>query len=910
MEKKIETLIAQMTLEEMTLEEMTLEEMTLEEMTLEEKIALLAGADMWHTVAIERLGIPALRLTDGPGGARGTQSHQGPTSACFPAGVALAATWNTELVGRVGAALAEETRVKGAHILLAPTVNMHRSPLAGRNFECYSEDPYLTGRMAIAYINGLQNGGIGACIKHFVCNDSEFERKTISSQVPERALREIYLRPFEMAIHQAKPWTVMSAYNKVNGRWCSENPYLLLDILKGEWAFDGAVISDWFGTYTPRAAQGGLDLEMPGPARWMGEHVQAALEAGDLSPAELDDRVRRLLRTIERAGAFEQPDLPPERSVDQPEHRSLIRKAGSEAIVLLKNAGNLLPLDRNEIRSIAVIGENARWAQIQGGGSVHVRPHYVVSPLDGIRNKAGEAVEVSYEIGCNIGRQLPLIQADWLTARDGGQKGLCVEYFASPDLGGEPVHAETVEHLDLVWFGKDVPGVDDRQFSARLTGYLTVPESGRYRLGLMSAGLGRLYVDGQEMIDNWTGVPPWGGPEKTVELELAGGRVYPLQIEYRWEGGADWRVLRLSCRPPALIASMKDAVALAARSDVAIVVVGQTDEWEREGEDRADMELPGDQAALIERVAAANPSTIVVVNSGSPITMNWLDRVAAVVQVWYLGQEMGNAIADVLFGDVNPSGKLPTTFPARLQDNPAFLNYPGENGEVLYGEGIFVGYRYYDAKGIEPLFPFGHGLSFTEFVYSNLRLDAPEYAPGEEIRVSLDVQNTGSQAGKEVIQIYVRDVESRLRRPVKELKAFAKVALEPGETKTLSIVLDRQALAYYDPSQKCWVAEPGEFNVLVGASCQDIRLVGHFSLLAEPAPRFDRDARLHVGLALRALLADEAGKAVLEKHLGALLQYPQASFLLDSPLDEIAGHVPDMLPLSMLKRINDELAAV
>ncbi|MGD8791310.1 MAG: glycoside hydrolase family 3 C-terminal domain-containing protein [Anaerolineae bacterium] len=816
MDPKIESLIAQM--------------------TLEEKIAMLAGADMWHTVAIERLGIPAIRVTDGPIGARGTQPRQGPTSACFPAGVALAATWNPDLVRRVGAALAEETRAKGAHILLAPTVNMHRSPLAGRNFECYSEDPYLTARMAIAYIDGLQGGGVGACIKHFVCNDSEFERRSMSSQVSERALREIYLLPFQMAIHQAKPWAVMSAYNKVNGRWCNEDPYLLLDILKGEWGFDGAVISDWFGTYTPGAAYGGLDLEMPGPARWMGEHVRAALKAGDLSPAALDDKVRRLLRTIHRAGAFAQPDLAPERAIDKPEHRRLVRKVGGEAIVLLKNADDLLPLDRTRIRSIAVIGENARWAQIQGGGSVHVSPHYRVSPLDGIRHKAGEAVAVGYEIGCNVGRRLPLVESDWLTAGDGRQQGLYVEYFASLDLSEEPVHAEVADHLNLVWFGKSVAGVDDGRFSARLTGHLTVPETGRYRLGLMSAGLSRLYVDGRQVIDNWTGMPPHGGPEKTVEMELVGGRAYPLRIEYCWEGGADWRVLRLGCLPPARAASLKEAVALAARSDVAIVVVGQTDEWEHEGEDRADMELPRDQATLIEQVAAANANTIVVVNTGSPITMNWLDQVAAVVQVWYLGQEMGHAIADVLFGDVNPSGKLPTTFPVRLQDNPAYLNYPGENGQVLYGEGLFIGYRYYDAKGIEPLFPFGYGLSYTTFAYRNLRLDATRYAPGEAIRVSLDVENTGARAGKEIVQLYVRDMESSLRRPEKELKAFAKVALEPGETQTVQLTLDGGALSYYDPAHNDWLAEPGEFEVLVGSSSHDIRLTGRFTLLDEPGP--------------------------------------------------------------------------
>jgi beta-glucosidase len=744
--------------------------------------------------------------------------------------VALAATWNPGLVQRVGVALGEETKAKGAHILLAPTVNIHRSPLAGRHFECYSEDPYLTARMATAYISGVQSQGIGACIKHFVCNDSEFQRHTISSEVGERALREIYLAPFRAAVRDANPWAVMSAYNKVNGVSCSENRHLLVDVLKGEWGFDGIVMSDWFGTYSPNVATGGLDLEMPGPARWMGQHVREAIEAGDLSEEELDDKARRVLRTLWRVGAFDRPEPQPERAIDRPEHRRLAREAAAEAIVLLKNADGILPLVVEELTSIAVIGENARWAQIQGGGSAHVSPHYVVSPLDGIVSRARGRAKVGYEIGCAIHKGLPLLDMGLLTAEDGSPGGLTVQFFANPELSGSPAHTERYHYSDLVWFGKSVSGIDPERFSARLAARFTPAETGRHALGLMSVGQSRLFVDGQELIDNWTEAPSREGPEQTAEIDLVAGQSYQIVIEYRWEGGPGWRTLRLGCLPPMPLDPVGRAVELAARSDVAIVFAGLTDEWESEGEDRADMELPGDQVALIKQVAAVNPKTIVVLNTGSPIPMDWLDAVAAVVQAWYPGQEAGNAIADVLFGDANPSGRLPTTFPKRLRDNPAYLNYPGENGKVLYGEGLFVGYRYYDAKEIEPLFPFGYGLSYTTFAYSNLRLDADEYLAGDEIRVAVDVENTGPRAGQEVVQLYLRDVEATLRRPEKELKAFAKVALEPGETKTVTLALDQQALSYYDPDQNGWVAEPGDFEVLVGSFSRDIRLAERFTL--------------------------------------------------------------------------------
>jgi beta-glucosidase len=884
-------------------------------MTLEEKVSMLAGADSWTTVSIERLGIPAIKVTDGPIGPRGAYGNMGPTSACFPAGVALAATWNPDLVERVGMALGEEVKAKGAHILLAPTVNIHRSPLAGRNFECYSEDPYLSGRMAVAYIRGLQSQGVGACIKHFVCNDSEFERRTISSEVAERPLREIYLAPFRMAVREAKPWAVMSAYNKINGTYASENPYLLLGILKGEWGFDGIVMSDWGGTYGPGAAAGGLDLEMPGPARWMGIGVLEAVRAGELGEDVVDDKVRRLLRVILRSGAFETPELEPERSVDKPEHHAVARQAAAEAAVLLKNDGGLLPLDPVKLGSIAVIGENARWAQIQGGGSTQVTPHYVVSPLDGILNRAGDAVEVGYEIGCLMHRSLPPLDASWLTTPDGAQRGFAVHFYDNDDLSGEPVHVTFTDRTQINWndrlLGKMAPG----KFSARLTGMLAVPEGGTYLLGLESAALSRLYLDGVERIDNWSQRPaaldPWDAAKGTAEVELAAGQSYQLEIEYSARVRTfDWMPLRIGCMPKPSSHPIDDAAALAARSDVAVVFAGLTSEWESEGFDRPDMELPGDQAKLIEQVAAANPNTIVVLNAGSPLNLHWLDKVAAVVQAWYLGQETGNAIADVLFGDVNPSGKLPTTFPKRLQDNPAYLNYPGENGQVLYGEGLFVGYRYYEKKDIAPLFPFGHGLSYTTFAYRNLTLDAATVGPGDEIRVGVHVQNTGARAGQEVVQLYVRDVECSLMRPEKELKAFAKVALQPGETRTVTFTLTREALSFYDPAGRGWTAEPGDFEALIGSSSRDIHLVGRFVLEGEAPPEAREDARLHVGLALRTVLDDPEGRVVLQQYLGAFLQGPEVEALLDLSLEQVAGHLPTVLTAESLQKLDEDLAAV
>ena len=800
------------------------------EMTLDEKIALLAGKDMWHTVPLPRLNIPSIKVSDGPNGVRGAQRDNGPASVCLPVGTALGATWNVALIERLGKLLAEELRLKGAHVLLAPTVNIHRTPIAGRNFECFSEDPYLSGQMAAAYINGIQRSGAGACIKHFVANDQEFERTSMSSEVAERPLREIYLEPFRLAMRAAKPWTVMSAYNKVNGTFASENDTTLKQILKDEWAFDGFVMSDWFGTYTAGVPAGGLDLEMPGPARWMAaEYVKKALETGDLTMEALDDKVLRILRIVQRAGAFDQPQPAQERGEDRPEHRALLRAAAGETIVLLSNK-QILPLDERKINSIGVIGELARWPTIMGGGSSQVNPHPVISPLDGIRSRAGDQIDVAFEVGCFVHKTLPMPDAETLTTA-AGETGIKLAIYDNLDCAGEPAFSQISSRPDFGWFGESVPAVNQERFSAVISGFFTPQETGIHTLELASVGQSRLYVDGELKIDGWDMTIQ--AVKETLQIKMNAGQAYALKVEFCWQGDPRWRSVRLGLLPPQSDDLIADAVALAKRCDVVILVAGLTDQWETEGADRVNMDLPGAQNGLIEQVAAANPNTIVVLNAGSAVTMPWLDKVAAVVEQWYNGLECGNALAGVLFGDVCPSGKLPTTFPKRLQDNPAYINYPGENGKVLYGEGLFVGYRYYEKKDVQPLFPFGHGLSYTSFAYGRLQHSAQQFSAQEGLVVTCEVSNTGPVAGKEIVQLYVRDVQASLVRPEKELKAFAKVALEPGETTTVSFELDQEAFWFYNPAGGGWQTEAGEFEILIGASSQDIRLRKTVSLVLE-----------------------------------------------------------------------------
>ena len=759
-------------------------EALLAQLTLEEKVSLMAGANFWETVAIPRLGIPSIKVSDGPNGARGAGSPFGSsvTAACFPVGVALASSWDRDLIEQVGAALGQEAKTKGAQMLLAPTVNIHRSPLNGRNFECYSEDPYLSAQMAVGYIKGVQSEKVGATVKHFICNDSEFQRNSISSELTERTLREIYLPPFEAAVKLAKTWGVMSSYNKINGVHADENAELLQGILKNEYGFDGIVMSDWTGTNsTVNAANNGLDLEMPGPTRWRGEALVKAVETAEVKLEAIDEAARRMLRIIERSGAFEQPHTEPEQAIDRPEHRALIRKAASDGMVLLKNTNNILPLEKDKLKSIALIGPNVKTAQIMGGGSAQVSAHYVITPFESLKTVVGEAVQLGYEIGCTNHKILPKLEA---RAVNGNTFKL--EYFNNHELSDETIHSENLKSGELLLFGEIAPGVNPAEFSARLSASFTPDSSGTHQFSLVSVGKSRFLVDGQMIADNWTKQMKgesyfgFGSTEVIGSIKLEAGKIYNLSLEYNNSDVPLFAAFRLGYLPPIASDAIERAATLAAHSDVALVFVGTNGDWESEGHDRTSLKLPDEQAALIERVAAANPNTVVVLQTGSPVVMPWLERVAGVIQAYFPGQECGNSISDILFGTTNPSGKLTQTYPLRLEDNPAFINYPGDNGRVYYGEGIFVGYRYYEKKQVTPLFPFGFGLSYSSFEYKNLQLGTNLLESGQSLKVSLDVTNTSPRAGQEVVQLYVHDIQASVSRPNKELKAFTKIHLEPA----------------------------------------------------------------------------------------------------------------------------------
>jgi beta-glucosidase len=889
----------------------------LKEMTLEEKVSMVAGADDWHTAAIERLGIPSIGMTDGPNGAKGGYLRNEMTCACFPSGISMGAAWDTDLMDEIGKALAEETISKGYDILLGPCINIVRSPLGGRNFETFSEDPYLTGRLAVAYINGVQSMNVGVSLKHFACNNSEFERMTISSEVSERALREIYLPAFEAAVKEAQPWTVMSSYNRINGVYASDNTYLLTDILKGEWGFKGFVVSDWYGTNgSVSAAKGGLDLEMPGPPRFFGTPLLEAVQKGKVDETVIDDKVRRILRIIEKSGAFEKPKKPLGKPLQKPEHKELIRRAAAEGIVLLKNERDILPLLKETANAIAVIGPNADATSIQGGGSSMTEPDYAVTSLEGIIDKCGPSIEIAYEKGCRLGRRLAPVDPRNLVPSSGeGESGVTVEYFNNPDFSGDPVLTKNMRRLE---FGFS-PGFEkkvDANFSARFTGKFTAPKTGEYLFGLAATGKSRLFFDDKLLVDSWSDQKEEAGlgvlpSNETIEsIEMREGQVYDIRVEFG-TGSSSLGSLVAGCELPVEGDPIENAVTAASGADAAIVVVGTNYRFETEFYDRPSMELPGKQAELIERVASANENTVVVIVAGSPVAMDsWIDSVPGVIQAWFPGQESGNAIADVLFGDVNPCGKLPETLPRRLEDNPAYINYPGESGKVHYGEGIFVGYRYYDIKKVEPLFSFGHGLSYTTFEYSNLAIETPEIELDKELELTVDIKNTGARPGKEVVQLYLQDIEASLARPVKELKGFKKVSLEPGETRTIAFSLRARDLSFYDPLKKEWVAEGGEFKVLVGSSSRDIRCEGSFELLSGADDALRTDSRLSVGSKLKEILGDDQGYAALEKYFGEMIHSPQLELAMELTLQEIAKFVPDRLTPEVLRMINDDLAQI
>ncbi len=807
----------------------------LSEMTLEEKVAMVSGSGMWHSNAIDRLNIPAFKMTDGPNGARG-DAVSGETAACFPVGVALASTWNAALIEEVGRALGQEAKSKGAQVLLGPTINLHRTPLGGRNFECYSEDPYLTGRLAVSFTLGVQSEKVSACLKHFVCNDSEYQRHSMSSQVDERSLREIYLLPFEMGVKEAGAKSVMSSYNRVNGTYAASHRALLTDTLKSEWGFDGFVVSDWGGSLeTEGNANGGLDLEMPGPARTFGKKLLEAIGNGDVDEATIDDKVKRLLGLLDWTGKLDASNEIEEASRDLPEHRELARRTASESMVLLKNNG-ILPLDRSKLRKIAVIGPNAARGQIQGGGSSGVAPHYQVHPLGAIEAAFKDTGSVNYEPGCFTHKYAPPIDLNLLAPYpESNENGLAFEVFDNDSFEGTPVKSGLLRQHKVSFFGAFANVLQGGEFSVRYSGFLKPEETGVHEFGLMSAGLSRLLIDGKQVVDNWASQSPgdsfysFGSTERRGNVELEEGRSYAIQIDFLRQKKQLVPGVQFGLVPPHPDNMMERAINAASEADAAILIVGTNSDWETEGNDRLDIRLPGDQENLIREALKVNPNTVIVMNAGSAVDMPWLEDAAALLYAWFPGQEFGNALSDVLFGHTSPSGRLPCTFPKRLEDTPAFTCYPGENDEVLYGEGLFVGYRWYDKRKIAPLFPFGYGLSYTRFAYENLVAPTKSDLQGPVV-VTVDVKNTGDVASQEVVQLYVSDSECRLVRPIKELKRFEKVELTPGQQKTVTFSLEERDFSFWDPRAQTWVVEPGKFTVLVGSSSQDIHLAANIAI--------------------------------------------------------------------------------
>jgi beta-glucosidase len=687
----------------------------LKQMTLEEKATLCTGASAWTTTPINRLNVPEMIVSDGPHGVRRVadihaMGSKGLPATCFPTASCLASTWNVELLQQMGEALADECIALNVDVLLGPGVNIKRSPLGGRNFEYFSEDPYLSGEMAASLINGVQSKGVGTSLKHYTANNQEYERFSINAEIDERTLREIYLTAFEKTVKQSQPWTVMCAYNKVNGVFASQHHYLLNQILKQEWSFEGLVVSDW-GAVRDRVAalKAGLDWEMPGPRERHVQEVINAVQSGELDEAVLDDSVQRILRIIALAD-----ETPKNGDFDADAHHALARRIAAEGMVLLKNNG-ILPLQNPQ--TIAVIGRSAKEAYFQGGGSSHINPTRVDVPLDELQRHAADA-DITYAEG--------------------------------------------------------YPADDTFQ---------------------------------QALID--------------------------------------------------------EAVTVAESAEVAILYLALPPSKESEGYDRPDLQLTRQQIALIQAVTDVQPQTVVVLNNGAPLVMRgWIEDVAAVLEAWMMGQAGGGAIADILFGHMNPSAKLAETFPLKLSDTPAHINWPGDAGTVRYGEGLFVGYRYYDEKEMHVQFPFGHGLSYTTFEYSNPRVSAETFKDSDGVTVSVDITNTGDIAGKEIVQVYVHDRESGLRRPQKELKGFAKVHLQPGDTRTVSIALDFRAFAYYHPEHQQWITEDGTFDLLIAASAADIRQ----TLTVTLESTLDLPSILDDESTLREWLSDPRGKEIIQPY--------------------------------------------
>jgi beta-glucosidase len=804
-------------------------------MTLEQKIDMIGGVRGFYVRGYPSLGLPPLRMADGPMGVR----NGGPATA-MPAGINLAATWDVSLARKVGRQIGRDARSKGVNFLLGPGVDIYRAPMNGRNFEYFGEDPYLAGQIAVGYIEGVQSEGVSATVKHFVANNSEFSRHATDDIIGRRALREIYLPVYEAAVKQAHVGAVMDSYNLVNGEHLTQSKFLNTDVLKKDWGFQGVLMSDWSATYDGvAAANSGLDVEMPSGAFMNRKTLLPAIRDGRVSVATINDKVRRILRLAIRFHWLNRD----QRELSIPRYnlqgRQVALQAAREGMVLLKNQADLLPLSKHRIKSIAVIGPDAYPGVPVGGGSAGVRPFATVSFLQGIANYLGPSVSTYYDRGIPSLSVLAS-RTNFSTQESGGEPGLQAEYFTNQELQGEPKIRRVDRHINFGFGRQEGPGFMAPPYpagvtSARWTGYYKAPSAGAYDVFVASTGEGggyyRVYVDGKLVLNNWTQSRALTG---YATLTLSAG---PHKIVVEHHGRHSFLGTRFRFGIVPQNAYVDSAAGkIAAHADAVVLSVGFNPGTESEGADRT-FRLPPGQDELIRKIAAVNKHTIVVITSGGNVDMNrWFGRVPALIEAWYSGQEGGTALAQILFGQADPSGRLPATFEKRWQDNPVHDSYypaPGTN-KVVYKEGVFVGYRGYERSGIQPRFPFGFGLSYTSFRFSDLRIrrvgNAASAKTGLHYEVSWNVTNTGKREGAEVGQVYVGEVHPAVPRPARELKGFARVALRPGETRRVKVLLGSRAFSYFDTKANEWHVDPGAFTVSVGSSVGHILLRGKISL--------------------------------------------------------------------------------
>jgi beta-glucosidase len=835
-------------------------------LSLEEKITLLTGADFWTLPGHAGIGLRPIRMSDGPAGVRGPRWDERDTALNVPAPVALAATWDQGRAELIGEILAAECRRKGIGILLAPTVNLQRSPFGGRNFEFLGEDPVLTAVIGGALVNGLQRQGVGATVKHFVANDAETQRFTVDNRISERVLRELYLAPFESIVLQARPWAVMAAYNSVNGHTMTESP-MLRDILKGQWGFDGVVVSDWRATRTVAAATAGLDLVMPGPSGPWGPSLAAAVRDGLVSETAIDDKVTRLLRLAGRVGALDPGAFRDDglartgagipRTWTDEQAREALRATAAAGFVLARNERSLLPLDRRALRRVAVIGPNAAMPRTLGGGSATVFPPYIVSPLDGLSAALGPDMTISHSPGVRSRIRIPLARLGLLTLPGSTEPGALVE-FVTKD--GTVLHAENRAGAFYTWrtLPESVPVAE--LAAIRVTTTVRAQEAGTYRIGCSGDGRFRLVLAGALAFDRHLALPDGTDPtaaysrppQHAASISLHAGQPVEVILEYRAEGPRSQTsfdlggiAFQFNIEEPHLPddKEIACAVELAKGADVAVVVVGSTEETESEGFDRASLDLPGRQDELVRRIAEANPRTVAVVNTGAPVLLPWADDVPAVLLTFFPGQEYGNALADVLLGQLEPGGRLPVTWPDSADNLP--VTHPAD-GTLTYSEGLNIGYRHFEATGHQPRYAFGHGMGYTTWAYLSAEvLAADAEAPPPHSRADVDggvilrvrVRNSGKRHGRETIQVYASRTASAVKRPTRWLAGFANVEAGPAAEATADISVPLRRFAHWDTVSGGWTVEPGDYLLSVGRSSRDLPIAVTVAIGQSPERR-------------------------------------------------------------------------